>query len=147
MYYGAKGDVRNTWIGVGVVFGKCEDGLESVIKSLDPSAEVDSLTGVTVYHLSNLRLVSALRHVSPLTGAFKATVVYYGSNGTKCRDYNVCISVTSDSLTLLNELINTIVRKAHIQVVSYYPNVLNLNSGSGSRAQLPTNVLSSPGFF
>ena len=85
-----------------------------------------------MYHFNNLGRAELLSHILSHNygGAFKATV-FHSDSEIGCDGANVRIAVTSDSLTLLKGVIDSIVRGAHIQVVSFYPNDMNLHSSLG----------------
>lgn len=126
-------------IGVSVLFGKCKGDLELVIRFLDPNVKVDRFDdGRVTYNFGSGK------NGSLKNGAFKATAVddrtAYGCNGSDVR-----IAVTSNSLTLLDEVINRIVMEARIQVVSSYPNTPNLPSGL--LIYTPSGALGIPGVF
>lgn len=144
--YRPEADARNTSVGIDVVLGKCNPGtnLESVIRSLDSEAKVDRFgNGTVVYSFNNF---SSAKGLGPDHGAFKATVIDYREAIIGCNGSNVGITVTSNSLTLLNAVIAEIIRAAGVQVITHYPNVLNLNSGSGNGAPAsPSAHYSSPG--
>ncbi len=126
--YNGKAGTKLTGVGSSVLEGKFEGDLESVVKSLFPGAKRESFGKGPVFYMFD-SAASANRSGGAATDergdeTFKATLIYYGSL-EKCRDFNVAVTITSQSPALRSEVIQRLVEQAHIKVVSSYDTALS----------------------
>lgn len=122
-------------IDFGMVFGNYSGDvskLESVIRELDPEANITQLAGGTaVYQFGQHTKATGTNGANGGIDSFKAIVVYCEPRRHPTL-FNVEISATSYSFVLLQEVIARIVSGAGIEVVDTVPPHLKLKVGNDS---------------